>query len=88
MHYDRWRGQWVGQAVPSTSGAADSTIPADAQAGTDAITGQNYQQALNSISSQINSTSTAQQSSSMPSTTTLVIGGIAALGLIWFLTRR
>jgi len=85
MHYDRWRGQWVGQAV-SSSTSDGTTIPSDAQAGTDAITSANYQQALNSISAQIASSSNAASPSLSP--TTLVIGGVVAIGLIWFLTRR
>jgi len=86
MHFDRWRGQWVGQATTS-SGAADATFtpPADAQTGAADITAQNYAQALNSISS---SPAMAAPASSSLSSTTLLVGGLAAIGLIYFLTRK
>lgn len=85
MHFDRWRGQWVGQATTS-SGAADAqfTPPADAQTGAADITAQNYAQQLNTLSS----SPAMQASSTSPSATTLLIGGIAAIGLLWFLTKK
>ena len=84
--YNRWTGQYTGQTTSGT----DSTIPT-ADASTSAasdITAANYQQALNSISS-----SPAMQSSSSGllgsmSPTTMVLVGVAAIGLIYFLTKK
>ena len=90
MHYDRWRGQWVGQAVDAagaTPSAADgTTIPADYATQASDISASNYQNALNQIQSQLPASSSGTSTSLSP--TTLVIGGVLALGLIWFLTKR
>jgi hypothetical protein len=88
MAYNRWTGQFTGQATSGT----DSTIPSadvSASAATD-INAQNYQQALNSISSspamQLPSSSSGLLGSMSP--TTMVLVGVAAIGLIYFLTKK
>jgi len=89
MHYDRWKGQWVGQAVDaaaaSSSAAADIPGPDAAAGAASDITSANYQNALNQIQSQVPAT---PSTSTSLSPTTLVIGGIAVLGLLWLLARK
>jgi hypothetical protein len=89
VRYDRWSGQYVGQADATT--ATDTTIPdaATTSAATTDITASNYQAALNTISSSpvMNPSSSAAGLFGL-STTQLVVGGIAAVALIWFLTRE
>ena len=89
--YNRWSGQWVGQAA-SSSAAADSTVldAATASAATSDITAANYAQALNSISSSPVMTSSASSAGLLGSMspTTMVLIGVAAVGALYFLTRK